>query len=397
MTGAPRSLLLLQPPGPGLPDRPLVADRERPGGRWASAAGPAWPSTLLVESAGARGAGLLSVLDAQATHPDAADALGVAHALRPAAVLALVGGRACAEDPGFLVRLREVLPEAVIVVSGPAVEAAPAAALQRFEVADGALLQVGLPGAPWQAGRGAPGVAWRGAPAAALPRPAAALLGVPQLELFPWRRYADDGFGGLVGQPLAQLPWVGGAPVPREPAALRAEAEAWRAAGAVGLRLRGGPLSVEDDAVDAMLDALRGVGLPHDWELGPALLDPARAARLAAAGARQLHLAVRLGATEEVVELAGQPVLVEALRAVVQAAGLPCTLLVDDLDELPAVARARALTVALGARLDLRPGGAQAPAPALVEATSPRRRDRAAAAVRAALRVGARLARPALA
>jgi hypothetical protein len=221
------------------------------------------------------------------------------------------------------------------------------------------------------------------------------VLGAPQLALFPWRRYADDGWGGLVGQPLAQLPWSGGAPVPRDPADLRAEAEAWRAAGAVGLRLRGGPLEVEGDAVDAMLDALRGVGLGHDWELGPALLDPARAARLRGAGARRLHLAVRLGPADDAVTLAGAPVPVEALRAALRAADLPCTLLVDDLGELPAVGRARALASSLGATLDLRPGGGQAPAPALAEATSPRRRDRAAAAVRAALRVGARLSRPA--
>lgn len=365
-------VLLLQPPSP-----PPV-ERDAPSPRWQGPRGPRWPWPLLVESARLTDRALVSVIDAQAQGLSAEAAFTLAEHLRPDAIFALVGGAACAEDPGFLVRLRERVPGASLAVGGPAVSADPAAALTRFEAADAAVTAPGAPGPSYEAGFGSPGALWRGQQAAAdAPRPTAPwALGPPQLGLFAWARYTFDGWAGLVGQPMIALPQRGAPPWWRAPEALRVELQAWATAGAAALSLRGAPLPTDTPAqLDGLLADLHAVGLPWAAAVGASLPTPAQRAAIRAAGCRRIDLGVHLGNSEHHVIVEGQARSVAELRAALGPGAPPVRLRVDGLREPRSVGRALQLADALGAAwLDLRPDGAARPVPALTEAIEAGRR-----------------------
>lgn len=364
-------VLLLQPPSEAL------VERDAPEPRWSGAAGPRWPWPLLAEAARLRGRALVSVLDAQALRLRPEAALELAWHLRPDRVFALVGGLGCSDDPGFVLRLRERLPGATLLIGGPALFGRGAAALRRFEAADGVVLQPGAAGPGYEQGPGAPHVAWRGGPTdhPGAPDPA---LPPPPIELFPWPRYRELGWrGGLLGAPLIGLPAPAGPPVLRSGAALQAELQAWRAAGARGLSLRGAPLPLgAPEGLAELLRALRALGLPWTAALGPRPPTGGEGAALRAAGCRRLRLGLRLEDNDTHVIINGERAEIAALAdAFAEAEAPPLELRVDGIDGPPAVARALALADRLAApHLDLRPEGAAPPSPPLQAAIAAARR-----------------------
>ena len=387
-------VLLIQPPGA------FAAERDAPEPRWAAAAGPRWPWPLLAESARLQGRALVSVIDAAALKLDAEATLELAWHLRPDRVFGLAAWPTCSEDPGFFRRLRERLPAATLVLGGPAVQLDPGAALERYEAADGIVLQAGAAGPGYEHGTGAPGALWRGDPPAPAPpvEVGPCALPPPQLELFPWPRYRAGGWrGGLVGAALLALPSAKGPPIWRTSASFSAELEAWRRAGARALSLRGAALPFDAPAhLDSLLQALGALGLPWTAAVGPALPTADQRGALRRAGARRLRLGVRLEDDDQHVVVDGVRRSVGALAAALGGPGAPALeLRVDGLCSPDAVRRALALADRLGApHLDLRPDGASVPDPSLLDALRFARPRAALRPIGWAARVAARLTTP---
>lgn len=390
---SPHVLLILSPGA-------FAAERDAPEPRWAAAAGPRWPWPLLAESARLRGRALVSVIDAAALKLDAEATLELAWHLRPDRIFGLAGWPTCSEEPAFFLRLRERMPAATLVLGGPAVTFDPSAALERYEAADGIVLQAGSAGPGYERGPGAPGALWRGGPRDLEPPVEAGpcALPPPQLELFPWPRYREGGWkGGLVGAALLALPSAEGPPMWRTAASFSAELEAWRRAGARALSLRGAALPLDAPAqLDGLLQALAAVGLPWTADLGPALPTADQRAALRRAGARRLCLGVRLDDDDQNVLVDDVRRSVGALRAALGGPGAPALALrVDGLNSPDAVRRALALADRLGApHLDLRPDGASVPDPSLLDALRLARRRAALRPIRWAASVAATLTTP---
>lgn len=387
-------VLLIQPPGA------FAAERDAPEPRWAAAAGTRWPWPLLAESARLRGRALVSVIDAAALKLDAEATLELAWHLRPDRIFGLAAWPTSSEDPAFLLRLRERLPAATLVLGGPAVSFDPSAALERYQAADGVVLQAGAGGPGYERGPGAPGALWRGGPGApkAPVEAGPCALPPPQLELFPWPRYREGGWrGGLVGAALLALPTAEGPTRWRTAASFSAELEAWKRAGARGLSLRGAALPFDAPAqLDALLQALAALGLPWTAALGPALPTADQRAALRRAGARRLRLGVRLDDNDQHVLVDGVRRSVGALAAALGGPGAPALeLRVDGLSSPDAVRRALALADRLGApHVDLRPDGASVPDPSLLDALRRARRRAALRPIRWAAGLAERLTTP---